>query len=511
MIPKTIAIGYQGEVNARFVDLDISDMMAKWPDAVPSIVHKRRGDKEAYPVNTERNGNTLRWYFSSVDAAVRGFGEAQVIMATTDGSIVSKSKVIETVVNRSIEAGEDVPEPFAPWLNQAAVIKAEIEVAAFDSFESAEKARQSLQELKDGIKSGDFNGKDGFSPSAKLQTDVDGITVTITDKDGTTSGKVTNGKDGYTPVKGKDYFDGKDGKTPVKGTDYWTASDKAEIVRDVEAGIDLSAYAKESEIANVKNTLNQLETEVDKSLRVDNNDTETVRLVEEKDLEGYIKGIASATNIGGVKSLNGFGVNASGGALCTSYSPPEIVAGYANDNTFVAYATMRNFFKTTSKWRHDLTSDEKSVACQTFGAVYDGEWETLFDGDTEAIERLDITLQHDYSAFYVDSSILPNNSKQGVIGLLYRRDGVQHYIAACLYGLATTQMWNRYYTFFNGDTWINTAANHDGGSNYNLALTYTIRSNGTDVARAGDVLSYGQWNSLPWGAGSHITIKGKRA
>ena len=30
-----------------------------------------------------------------------------------------------------------------------------------------------------------------------------------------------DGRDGYTPVKGVDYFDGKDGYTPVKGVDYF--------------------------------------------------------------------------------------------------------------------------------------------------------------------------------------------------------------------------------------------------------------------------------------------------
>lgn len=30
-----------------------------------------------------------------------------------------------------------------------------------------------------------------------------------------------DGEDGYTPVKGVDYFDGKDGYTPVKGVDYF--------------------------------------------------------------------------------------------------------------------------------------------------------------------------------------------------------------------------------------------------------------------------------------------------
>lgn len=50
-----------------------------------------------------------------------------------------------------------------------------------------------------------------------------------------------DGKDGYTPQKGVDYFDGKDGqngspgadgKTPVKGTDYWTDTDKQEILTE---------------------------------------------------------------------------------------------------------------------------------------------------------------------------------------------------------------------------------------------------------------------------------------
>lgn len=36
---------------------------------------------------------------------------------------------------------------------------------------------------------------------------------------------VKDGKDGYTPVKGKDYFDGQDGYTPKKGIDYFDGKD----------------------------------------------------------------------------------------------------------------------------------------------------------------------------------------------------------------------------------------------------------------------------------------------
>jgi hypothetical protein len=48
------------------------------------------------------------------------------------------------------------------------------------------------------------------------------------------------GKDGYTPVKGVDYFDGDkgaDGYTPIKGTDYFTEEEKAELVNAVLASL----------------------------------------------------------------------------------------------------------------------------------------------------------------------------------------------------------------------------------------------------------------------------------
>ena len=76
------------------------------------------------------------------------------------------------------------------------------------------------------------------------------------------------GNDGYTPVKGVDYFDGapgaagKDGYTPVKGVDYFdgkdgvdgkdyvlTDADKQEIAGMVEVeGADMSNYYTKSEI-----------------------------------------------------------------------------------------------------------------------------------------------------------------------------------------------------------------------------------------------------------------------
>lgn len=59
---------------------------------------------------------------------------------------------------------------------------------------------------------------------------ADGVEIAITDEEGTKSYSIHHGKDGY---------------TPVKGTDYWTAADKAEMVTAVLAA--LPVYAGEVE------------------------------------------------------------------------------------------------------------------------------------------------------------------------------------------------------------------------------------------------------------------------
>lgn len=100
-------------------------------------------------------------------------------------------------------------------------------------------------------------GKDGYTP-VKGRDYFDGAAgpkgepgyTPVKGKDYFDGKDGQKGADGYTPVKGKDYFDGKDGAngkdgaagpagkdghTPIKGTDYFTDSDKAEMVNAVKA------------------------------------------------------------------------------------------------------------------------------------------------------------------------------------------------------------------------------------------------------------------------------------
>lgn len=58
------------------------------------------------------------------------------------------------------------------------------------------------------------SGQDGFSPIAKVVQTETGVTITITDKTGTTTATVNNGKDGKDGIDGTDGTNGADGFSP---------------------------------------------------------------------------------------------------------------------------------------------------------------------------------------------------------------------------------------------------------------------------------------------------------
>ena len=86
-------------------------------------------------------------------------------------------------------------------------------------------------------------GQDGFSPSASVAETATGATITITDKTGTTTAEVKNGKDGA-PGKdgtnGKDGAPGADGAPGTPGTNGTDGKDGTTFTPSVSAAGDLS-------------------------------------------------------------------------------------------------------------------------------------------------------------------------------------------------------------------------------------------------------------------------------
>ena len=148
----------------------------------------------------------------------------------------------------------------ANWLKATNFTPLVGEIVVYDPDGNYDYPRIKIGDGKTNINSLPFI-KDGVSPIATVSQTGTGAVISITDKDGTTTATITNGKDGkdgYTPQKGIDYFDGQPGKdgadgapgekgdkgdtglagyTPVKGTDYWTDTDKTDMLNDVLAAL----------------------------------------------------------------------------------------------------------------------------------------------------------------------------------------------------------------------------------------------------------------------------------
>ena len=75
--------------------------------------------------------------------------------------------------------------------------------------------------LAEAKASGEFDGEAGISPVVSVEEIDGGHRITIKDIYGTKTIDVMDG------------VDGADGYSPIRGTDYWTDADKASIVTDV--------------------------------------------------------------------------------------------------------------------------------------------------------------------------------------------------------------------------------------------------------------------------------------
>ena len=134
---------------------------------------------------------------------------------------------IEKNMNTRIQHKHDIE---TNWLKATNFTPLVGEIVVYDPDGNYDYPRIKIGDGKTNINSLPFI-KDGVSPIATVSQTGTGAVISITDKNGTTTATVTNGKDG------KDGADGQDGYTPQKGTDYWTDTDKTDMLNDVLAAL----------------------------------------------------------------------------------------------------------------------------------------------------------------------------------------------------------------------------------------------------------------------------------
>lgn len=234
--PKGLVIGKQGENEAEKIAIDFSPWASEFGAGTISARLRRPKDSAAYPVALITEGTTATWTISATDTQYAGAGSLQLVYIV--GDVVAKSVIWPVRVLPSLEAGE-APEPYESWLDTLEGLAADTQgnardaaASAADAAQSATSAAASAQDAAEsaasitgltavaetlpegseasasfdgatdtltlGIPKGDTGaagpkgdtgsaGADGFSPSATVTKQDGNITITITDKDGTTS------------------------------------------------------------------------------------------------------------------------------------------------------------------------------------------------------------------------------------------------------------------------------------------------------------------------------------
>ena len=188
----------QSEASAKKAGKALSDTITAKEDALKAIGDKQTTATQA--VDTARD-KALQQVKASTEAAQTAATQAvdtvrdkalQQVKASTEAAQTAATQAVDTVRDKALQQME---------ASKAAAQTAASEAAASagNADQSAQEAADSLQELKDGIAAGNFKGEpgnDGKSPVVTVTDIENGHRISITDKDGTKTIDVLNGKDG---------------------------------------------------------------------------------------------------------------------------------------------------------------------------------------------------------------------------------------------------------------------------------------------------------------------------
>ena len=179
----------------------LSDTITAKEDALKAI-----GDKQTSATTAVESaqGKALDAVTDAKNTATQAVGTAQANaiqqMESTKTDALKAIGDKQTAATQAVDAARDKALQQVEASTEAAQTAAsEAATSAGNADQSAQEAADSLQELKDGIASGDFKGEpgnDGKSPVVTVTDIENGHRVSITDKDGTKTIDVLNGQAG---------------------------------------------------------------------------------------------------------------------------------------------------------------------------------------------------------------------------------------------------------------------------------------------------------------------------
>lgn len=151
---KVIYLGRQGENLARTIEIDVSSMLMKWPDATISLLVQRNQEDTFYLAPVVIENGILKWTITNADTEIAGIGKIEV-RAIQDDAIM-KSATMKICVENSLGGTETVvPDPVQTWVDTIVAASVQAKQSAEDALASelaAKKAAESITGLESNIK-----------------------------------------------------------------------------------------------------------------------------------------------------------------------------------------------------------------------------------------------------------------------------------------------------------------------------------------------------------------------
>lgn len=109
-----IKLGHTGENEAVRVAFSLLPFKETFPDGVPSLLARRKGDASAYPVPLTIEADTAYWDVTRADTEKAGFGQCELQWIV--GNTLAKSDKFDFFVVKALEAGAEAPDaPSKAW------------------------------------------------------------------------------------------------------------------------------------------------------------------------------------------------------------------------------------------------------------------------------------------------------------------------------------------------------------------------------------------------------------
>lgn len=122
-------LGYVGENASRCIEINVSDWLGRWPNAIIALTVQRPTEDDLYIPATEIENGILSWLVLQSDTAIAGEGLAQFRALDPESGSCYVSRVVETIVTESMYGTTDpeAPDKSSGWVNEVLSTAKELE------------------------------------------------------------------------------------------------------------------------------------------------------------------------------------------------------------------------------------------------------------------------------------------------------------------------------------------------------------------------------------------------